>query len=112
VTGADVRDAPAEKLPWPDDSFDAVVSQLVVSFLHDADLGVAEMRRVVRDGGSVTACTWGYGGEIQMLRTFWDSALALDPAAPDAGRVMNYVDPARCASCGSARTCERSRPPR
>ncbi|MDQ6807390.1 MAG: class I SAM-dependent methyltransferase [Actinomycetota bacterium] len=58
VPGADVRDAPAEQLPWPDDSFDAVVSQLVVSFLGDADAGLREMRRVGRNGGSITACTW------------------------------------------------------
>jgi SAM-dependent methyltransferase len=93
VAGADVRDAPAEKVPWPDDSFDAVLSQLVVSFLRDASAGVREMRRVVRDGGSVTACTWDYGGEMQMLRTFWDAALALDPGAPDEAKVMNYIDP-------------------
>jgi SAM-dependent methyltransferase len=93
VAGADVRNAPAEKLPWPDDQFDAVLSQLVVSFLRDADAGVREMRRVARDGGSITACTWDYGGEMQMLRTFWDAALALDPAAPDEARVMNYIDP-------------------
>ena len=28
-----------------------------------------------------------------MLRTFWDAALALDSAAPDEARVMDYTDP-------------------
>ena len=28
-----------------------------------------------------------------MLRTFWDAALTLDPAAPDEARVMSYSDP-------------------
>lgn len=27
-----------------------------------------------------------------MLRTFWDAALTLDPAAPDEGRVMRFQD--------------------
>jgi hypothetical protein len=27
---------------------------------------------------------------MQMLRTFWDAALELDPAAPDEGRVMAF----------------------
>jgi ubiquinone/menaquinone biosynthesis C-methylase UbiE len=93
LPGADIRHAPAEKLPWPDGSFDAVLSQLVVSFLHDADAGLAEMRRIVRENGVIAACTWDYGGEMQMLRTFWDAALTLDPAAPDEARVMNYIDP-------------------
>jgi SAM-dependent methyltransferase len=93
VPGADVRAAPAERLPWPDSSFDAVLSQLVVSFLQDADAGVREMRRVAATSGILAACTWDYGGEMQMLRTFWDAALALDPAAPDEVRTLGYTDP-------------------
>ena len=92
VAGADVRTASAEELPWPSGSFDAVVSQLVVSFLGDADAGVVEMRRVLRPGGTLAACSWDYVGEMQMLRTFWDAALALDPATPDERRVMAYTD--------------------
>ena len=89
---ADVRTAPGEELPWPADSFDAVLAQLVMSFLRDADAGVREMRRVAGAGGVVTACTWDYAGEMQMLRTFWDAALALDPSAPDEARVLRYSD--------------------
>jgi ubiquinone/menaquinone biosynthesis C-methylase UbiE len=93
VPGADVRTAPAEELPWPTNSFDTALSQLVVSFLPDADAGVREMRRVTRLGGTVAACAWDLAGEMQMLRTFWDAALELDPAAPDEARVMDYIDP-------------------
>jgi ubiquinone/menaquinone biosynthesis C-methylase UbiE len=92
VRGADVRTASAEELPWPPGSFDMVVSQLVVSFLRDAEAGVAEMRRVLRPGGALAGCSWDYAGEMQMLRTFWDAALALNPDAPDEGRVMAYAD--------------------
>jgi SAM-dependent methyltransferase len=93
IPGADVQTAPAERLPWPSGSFDAVLSQLVLSFLPDADAGVREMRRVTRRGGILASCTWDYRGEMQMLRTFWDAALALDPAAPDEARVLGYSDP-------------------
>jgi ubiquinone/menaquinone biosynthesis C-methylase UbiE len=93
LPGADIRRAPAEKLPWPDGSFDAVLAQLVVSFLDDADAGLREMHRIVRDDGVIAACTWDYAGDMQMLRIFWDAALALDPGAPDEGRVMDYIDP-------------------
>lgn len=93
VRGADVRTGSADELPWPADSFDAVLSQLVVSFLRDADAGIGEMCRVARAGATITACSWDYGGEMRMLRTFWDAALALDPSAPDEARVLSYTDP-------------------
>jgi ubiquinone/menaquinone biosynthesis C-methylase UbiE len=92
VPGADVRTAPAEALPWPAGSFDVALSQLVLSFVPDAAAAVAEMRRVLRPGGTLASCTWDYGGEMQMLRAFWDAALSLDPAAPDEARVMGYAD--------------------
>jgi ubiquinone/menaquinone biosynthesis C-methylase UbiE len=93
VRGADVRNASTERLPWSDSSFDLVLSQLVVNFLQDADGGVREMRRVATAGGTLAACTWDYRGEMQMLRTFWDAALALDADAPDEARTMTYIDP-------------------
>ncbi len=93
VPGADVRVGAAESLPWPADSFDVALAQLVVNFMSDADAGIAEMRRVVRPGGVVAACTWDYSGGMTMLRTFWDAALSLDPEAPDEVRTMLYNDP-------------------
>jgi SAM-dependent methyltransferase len=90
VPGADVRQAAAEKLPWPDEAFDAALAQLVVNFMRDPHAGVAEMRRVVRSGGIVGACTWDYGDGMQMLRLFWNTARALDPDAPDEGRTMRF----------------------
>ena len=60
--GLDVREAPAESLPWPDESFDAALAQLVVSFMRDARVGVAEMQRVARPGGVVAVCMWDRDG--------------------------------------------------
>lgn len=56
--GIDARQGAAEELPWPDESFDAALAQLVVAFMSDAPAGVAEMRRVVRPGGVVAVCMW------------------------------------------------------
>jgi SAM-dependent methyltransferase len=92
VPGADVRIGAAELLPWPAETFDAALAQLVVNFMSDADAGVGEMRRVVHPRGAVAACTWDYSGGMTMLRTFWDAALALDPAAPDEARTMRFHD--------------------
>src|SRR5947209_1889672 len=62
----DVREAGAEELPWPDESFDAALAQLVVTFMSDAPAGLAEMRRVVRPGGTVAVCMWDRDG-MEML---------------------------------------------
>jgi SAM-dependent methyltransferase len=87
VPGADVRRAPAEELPWPDGSFDAVLSQLVLNFVSNADCAVVEMCRVAAPGATVASCTWDYAGGMRMLRTFWDAAAELDPRAPDESRM-------------------------
>jgi SAM-dependent methyltransferase len=92
VPTADIQVGAAESLPWPADTFDAALAQLVVNFMADADAGVTEMRRVVRPGGTVASCTWDYSGGMTMLRTFWDAALALDPDTPDEARTMRYHD--------------------
>ncbi len=54
----DSRQGGAEHLPWPDESFDAALAQLVVAFMSDAPAGAAEMSRVVRPGGVVAVCMW------------------------------------------------------
>jgi ubiquinone/menaquinone biosynthesis C-methylase UbiE len=43
--------APAEELPFPGQSFDFVVSTLVLCTVDDPDLALAEIRRVLRPGG-------------------------------------------------------------
>lgn len=93
VPAAEVQVGAAESLPWSADTFDVALAQLVVNFMSDADAGVAEMRRVVRPGGTVASCTWDYSGGMTMLRTFFDAALSLDPETPDEARTMRYIDP-------------------
>jgi SAM-dependent methyltransferase len=78
--GADVRVGVAEDLPWPDGTFHAALSSLVIGFMADADAGVREMARVTRPGGIVAACMWDIGGGgMTMLRIFWEAARKVDP---------------------------------
>jgi ubiquinone/menaquinone biosynthesis C-methylase UbiE len=77
--GVHVEVAAAEALPFDDDAFDVTIAQLVVNFMSDARAGVGEMRRVTRPGGVVGAAVWDYGGEMTLLRTFWDAARTVDP---------------------------------
>jgi SAM-dependent methyltransferase len=89
VPGAELEQASAEQLPWPDDSFDAALAQLVVHFMDDPARGVEEMARVTRAGGVVAACTWDFaGGGMKLLGTFWQSVRALDPGAESESRTF------------------------
>ena len=81
--GADVRHARAEELPFPDDTFDATLAQLVVHFMKDPVAGLAEMRRVTRRDGVLAACVWDHAGSQGPLRFFWNAARALDPGVDD-----------------------------
>lgn len=71
----------AQALPVSSAAFDVVVSGLVLNFVPRPDQALSEMARVVRTGGSVAAYMWDYAGQMQLLRSFWDAAVTLDPAA-------------------------------
>jgi SAM-dependent methyltransferase len=71
----------AQALRHGDASFDHAMALLVMNFVPDHGRALAEMKRVTRAGGVVSACVWDYGGEMESLRLFWDEAVALDPAA-------------------------------
>jgi SAM-dependent methyltransferase len=79
----DIRRAPAEELPFPDDTFDYAFAQLVVHFMSDPVAGLREMARVTKPGGSVAACVWDHAGGRSPVAVFWQAVLALDPAAHD-----------------------------
>ena len=83
LPGVDVRQSPAEQLPFPDGSFDATLAQLVVHFMADPVLGLREMGRVTRPGGVVSACVWDHAGGRGPLTAFWRAVRDLDPAADD-----------------------------
>lgn len=92
---ATFQKADAQALPFPDGSFDAAVSGLVLNFLPEPARGLAEMARVTRPGGVVAVYVWDYAGEMQLMRHFWDAAAALDPAAAelDEGRRFPICQP-------------------
>ncbi|HZH28280.1 MAG TPA: class I SAM-dependent methyltransferase [Azospirillaceae bacterium] len=81
---AEFRVGDARTLPVEDAAFDIAVSGLVLNFVPDPAKAVAEMTRAVRPlTGVVSAYVWDYAGEMQMMRHFWDAAVALDPTARD-----------------------------
>ena len=83
LPGVTVGVAAAERLPFPDGAFDAVLAQLVVHFMTDPVAGLREMGRATRRGGVVGACVWDHGGGRGPLTPFWRAVRELDPSAAD-----------------------------
>lgn len=82
----------AHALPFPDASFDAVLSLLALNFLADPVQAAREMRRVTEPGGTMAAAVWDFRGGLGFLRVFADVAATLDPAA-DALRARLFAGP-------------------
>jgi SAM-dependent methyltransferase len=89
----DVSDA--QRLPFDTATFDAVVSGLVLNFVPNPEQAVTEMKRLARPGGVVAAYVWDYAGKMELMRFFWDAAVALNPAAAnlDEGRRFPLCKP-------------------
>src|SRR6476646_9074765 len=77
--GVDVRQAPAEHLPYEAARFDAALAQLVVHFMTDPVAGLGEMRRVTKPGGVIAACVWDHGSGRGPLTPFWGVVTELWP---------------------------------
>jgi len=74
----DVREGPAESLPWEDGSFDAALAQLVVVFLNDVPRAVRELIRVTRPGGVVATTMWEFEG-VEMMNALNEIRRQLAP---------------------------------
>jgi hypothetical protein len=48
------------------------------------------MVRVARPGALIAAYIWDYAGQMPLVRTFWQAASALDPAASAHDRATRY----------------------
>src|ERR1700748_603437 len=83
LPGVDIQVAKAEDLPFAADTFDTALAQLVVHFMADPVLGLREMRRVTRPGGTVAPCVWDHAGDRGPLSVFWSAVRAVDPGATD-----------------------------
>ena len=68
------REANAETLPWPDDSFDYVLSSFGLIFLPRPAIALTELRRVLRTGGLLGFTAWtphGFMGSMTKIMQHW-----------------------------------------
>jgi SAM-dependent methyltransferase len=82
--------ADAQALPDADGTYDALVSGLALNFIPEPARALGEAARVARPGGIVAAYVWDYGAGMQLLRYFWDGAVALDPAARERDEARRF----------------------
>ena len=68
------REGVAEALPFPDETFDAVVSQFGLMFFADRHQALGEMVRVLKTGGRLVVAVWNslenipaYSAEVRLL---------------------------------------------
>lgn len=70
----------AVRVPFRDRSFDVVVMAFMLFHLPDPTAGLAEARRVLRQGGWIGLLTWGREHDSR-ARTRWDEELDAEGAA-------------------------------
>ena len=79
LPGVDVRLGTADTLPFDDDHFDATAACLVVHFMTDPVVGLAEMARVTRPDGWVAATVWDLAGSRAPMWPVWEAFGVIRP---------------------------------
>jgi SAM-dependent methyltransferase len=76
----------AEKLPYPDGCFDAVVSTFGVMFVSRPEIAAAELARVCRKGGRIGLATWPPEGSVfkmfSVMRAYMPTPVSPAPPSP------------------------------
>lgn len=99
TTNVECVRAVVEALPFPDGTFDVVVSQAGIMFASDLPRALSEIARVTRRGGRVAFSAWGPGDENPWLTGFWDAVddfrqrLQPSDAAPSTDAPPRPADP-------------------
>ncbi|MDX1991955.1 MAG: class I SAM-dependent methyltransferase [bacterium] len=85
----------ASEIAFESAPFDVAVAGLVLNFVPSAEQTTRNMMQAVKNGGTVAAYVWDYGGQMEMMRHFWDAAIQVDPMARelDAGQRFAICEP-------------------
>jgi trans-aconitate methyltransferase len=96
VDAARARFEVGDAAELPADSADVVVSGLLLTFLPDPAAAVSAMRAAAPNG-LIAAYVWDYAERMELMRYFWDAAVALDPGAEvrDEGKRFSISRPDR-----------------
>lgn len=81
----------AGTLPVGDAQFETVVGGLMLNFVPDPARALRDMTRAATPGGTVATYVWDYRDGQEMMRYFWDAAVALDPTVREAAEQRRFV---------------------
>src|SRR5580658_1813660 len=98
IGNAQFEVASADQLPFPADTFDAVVSRFGVMFFPSPVEAVREMLRVLKPGGKLALAAWHFADRnpffytlSRVMERFVDSP----PVAPDAPDAFRFASPGK-----------------
>jgi len=95
------RQCLADSLPFPDNTFDVVVSRLGAMFFPDSHAAVREMLRVTKPGGVLAFAVW-HKSELNpfcyVVTNVMDQHIAPAVADPDAPSAFRFADPGKLAN--------------
>ena len=92
------RQCTADSLPFPDDSFDVLVSRLGVMFFPDSLGAMREMLRVVKPGGSLVFAAWARSDVnpfCYLVSGVMERHVKAPPADPDAPNAFRFAEPGK-----------------
>ena len=95
VTNMTFRQADAESLPFPDESFDTVTCRCGLMFVPDHLKALRECRRVLKPGGRAVFAVWGtreqpfFATTVGTLRKF----VEIPPPEPGAPNAFKFAEP-------------------
>lgn len=75
-------EAPADKLPFADASFDIVLCQQGLQFFPDQLAALKEMRRALKPGGRAALALWAGPKAMALMATFHEAMAVVAPQAP------------------------------
>lgn len=91
----------ADSLPFPDNSFDVVVSRLGVMFFPDSLAAVRELLRVTKPAGSLAFAVWGKSDLnpfCYLVSRVMDQHIQEPAADPDAPGAFRFAEPGKLAA--------------
>ena len=101
ITNVQFRQCTAESIPFPDNTFDVVVSRLGAMFFPDAHAAMRELLRVAKPGGALAFAVW-HTSEVNpfcyLVTSVMDQHLAPTVADPDAPSAFRFAEPGKLAN--------------
>lgn len=98
LTNMKFQQCVADSLPFPDNSFDVVVSRLGVMFFPDPVAAFREMLRVLRPNGRMALAVWGKSDVnpfCYLVTRVMDQHVKSPAADPDAPNAFRFAEPGK-----------------